>query len=219
MDQTRQIRFLIPPFILYGSLLWGLYCSDPTHQGWWSLIENSETILPYLSIAAASVLPLGFVIGTISILVLKGGFAFSNHTYETCVSIKCLGQMTGQVGKHWDEEAFKKLSRCEKKLVEHLTEVTFNHGVLKKEWPGVHTWLVRRWNAFNVSAHSICALAVALIAGRVLGLCLSWQWWWPSIVIGAALFLTGREAWRETMAMIAFLAETDFKQVKRDEQA
>ena len=219
MDQTRQIRFLIPPFILYGSLLWGLYWSDPCHNRWRSLIENSDVILPYLSIAVASVLPLGFLIGTISVLTLKLRFLLSDHTYETCVSTDCLSRMKKQVGKDGKEEALKNLSRREKKLEEHLTEVTFNHGVLKKEWPGVHTWLVRRWNAFNVSAHCVCAVVLAFfLGGPVFGLRWSWQWGILSAALYVFFFVTGWLAWRETMKMFEFQAMIDCKPVEGDKQ-
>jgi hypothetical protein len=210
MDQTRQIRFLIPPFILYGSLLWGLYCSDQCHNRWWSLMHSSETILAFVSIAGVSALPLGFLIGTISVMVLRLFFLPTRHKYETCVSVKCLGQMNRKVSRQWESLYFKDLSIWKKKREEHMIEVTFSHGVLKEKYPGVHEWLVRRWNAFNLSAHCVCALALAHVAGPVLGW--GWpppcRWWLPSLVLGIALFFTSFFAWRETMAMIEFQSDT-----------
>lgn len=156
MDQARQIRFLIPPFILYGSLLWGLYWSDPCHNRWWDLIENSEHILLYVSIAAASVLPLGFLIGTISIVVLKILFAFSNHTYETWVSPKCLGQMKRSVSRLWKPQEFAELPKPTGKPKKNSPGDESKQGKPKKNGPADRKWPVRLWSAFKETSEKRC---------------------------------------------------------------
>ncbi len=70
MDQDRQIRFLIPPFFLFASLLWG------AHLGHLDIsrvlkFENAKEILGVLAATAVAVIPVGFLVSAISVLLLR----------------------------------------------------------------------------------------------------------------------------------------------------
>ncbi len=72
MDQHRQIRFLIPPFFLYASILWWGYIDPKLHcQLAASVGGNLRDVLPILAAVGAATLPLGFSIGTFGVLILK----------------------------------------------------------------------------------------------------------------------------------------------------
>jgi hypothetical protein len=80
---------------------------------------------------------------------------------------------------------------------------TFDHDRLPKP---IHTWLLRRWNAFNISSSSIVALGLALLLGRRLGIQVWPEWFWTSIALGTVFGGTAAWAWRDTMGMIEFQA-------------
>ena len=78
---------------------------------------------------------------------------------------------------------------------------TFDHELLA---PGIHTWLLRRWNAFNVAAHSVVALALAHLLAPAFSIPLGCAWLATTVVSIAILGWTAFNAWRDTMGMIEF---------------
>ena len=166
MDQERQIRFLIPPFFFYSSLLWGIYWSDPVHLNWHELIKGD--LLLYIGIMAASALPLGYLIGTITVLSLKIFSLIIGHNYEALFSLKTLLSMSETIQKKIIEEDYQKLSRFQKMRIELNTAVVFDHELHYNNSKGTHEWVMRRWNAVNISFNSITALLFAIISGYYL---------------------------------------------------
>jgi len=70
MDQDRQIRFVIPPFFLLGSMLWGAFVGSVDLS---PLVapDTAKELLGLLAATAVAILPLGFLISTISILLIR----------------------------------------------------------------------------------------------------------------------------------------------------
>ena len=203
MDQIRQIRFLIPPFFFFASLTWGAYLDDPCRVEELFRDEVFKSIGALL-LAGASVISLGFLIGSVSIVALAlGSWLLTGQHYEVAgLSEACLSRIWTRLdtGQHRERAS------------ELYAVVTFDHELLSK---GVHEWLLRRWSTFNVSAHSIMALLLAHVAGGLLGVNQGiewWRWflpipgtWWATtLVLWVVLMFMARASWRETKGMIDF---------------
>lgn len=199
MDPLRQVRWLIPPFFLLASLVLGAHLGCVLDYSFFQsevFTKNTTAIIAALiAILTATVLPLGFLISSISIQVLRLIFFISNglkpRNYEAVLS-----------DETW-ERIWRKLGpvppRTEKLSL--YAAATFDHELLP---PGIHEWLFRRWTTFNVSFHSSSALLLAYIIGRVIGIprTISWEIITSSVVL--LLLVNAIVAWRQTMAMIEF---------------
>ena len=74
MDQDRQVRLLVAPFFLYAWVVLG------AHQGGIDLSAvlktfESEELVAIAAILAASLLPVGFLLATIAITLLRLAFS------------------------------------------------------------------------------------------------------------------------------------------------
>src|SRR5712692_1050520 len=142
MDQDRQIRFAIPPFFLFASLLWGAYLG---HRDLSPIFkpETAKEVLGLLAAAAVAMVPIGFLISTLSVALLKGlAMLARSPTYEAVLSDSTLERI-------WDQ--LQTTQRKDKKLTLYAA-TSFDHELLAT---GIHTWLMRRWNSFNVATHSL----------------------------------------------------------------
>lgn len=193
MDQDRQIRFVIPPFLLFASLLWG------AHLGGRDLSpilkpEAAKDLLGVLAAAAASIIPVGFLIGTISVLVLRGIARIARtQTYEAHLNDAALQMVWEQVrpGESRDRKATL------------YAVATFDHELLA---PGTHGWIVRRWNAFYVSTNSCVALLLAHALAVPVCVAQTWRWGTSTAVVVVMLAVHAFNAWHDTMAMLEFQA-------------
>jgi hypothetical protein len=190
MDQDRQIRLAIPPFFLLASLLWGAYL------GGLDLLflkpEAAKEVLGLLAATAVVILPIGFLISAISVTILGGLAAiFRKPTYEAVLDGSTLARIWPKLGSNQSKDA---------KLTLYAA-ATFDHELLA---PGIHTWLLRRWNSFNVAAHSIVALTLAHAVGLFFPIPQGCAWWTTTVASIALLGLRAFKAWRETMKMIEF---------------
>lgn len=184
----RQIRFAIPPFFLFASLLWGAHLAGCDLS---PLFKKDA--LGLLAASAAAVVPIGFLIGAVSVAVLKLIAKIAQvSTYEAVLSDACLDRIWGQL---------RSTQAKRHKSVTLFVAATFDHELLAT---GIHTWLLRRWNSFNVAAHSIVALWLAHFAARMFHMPQVCRWWTSTVILSALLFVTALEAWRETMKMIEF---------------
>lgn len=204
MDSERQIRFLIAPFLFFGSLLFGGLVSESLAL---SMLQGLEphTVAALGGAIAASILPVGFVIGTISIALLRAVFGLRKRTYEISFSAETLSRVRRlldvPVGSRsgWSEELY--------------TGVTFDHELLSK---GVHGWVVRRWSAFNVSVHSCVALALSHVIAPLFSIQQSWLWSLCSLTVGSLLAWNGVVAWLHTMRMLEFQSRRLFGANSKD---
>lgn len=192
MDTDRQIRLLIPPFLLALSLVVGAYLDPKIHLATLLRPESTKELFGLLAAAAVCVLPLGFLISVVSVLVLRLSFAWtSSGTYEVALPKEELDTIWLQLG----------VTRKREKKDTLYAVATYDHEYLS---PGIHTWLMRRWNAFNASVHSVMALVLAHIVGATLGLSQPLPWFAFTVVFGVALAVYASMAWRQTMAMLVF---------------
>lgn len=226
MDENRQIRFLIPPFFLYASLLWWAYIDPSLHC--WLIGLTGDTfreILPILAAAGAATIPLGFSIGTLGVFILKCIFRVltwgrrgPRQICEASVSEASFASILRRAKAPDDATDGKRPNLL-------YAVATFDHALLPK---GIHEWLRRRFNAFVVAFNSALAIvisgAIALIQRHFCvhlfdpscGLSeMQWQqranwnagqcWWLLANLALFVLFLWAAcNSWHETMGMIEF---------------
>lgn len=193
MDQDRQIRFAIPPFLLFASLLLG------AHLGGRDLSpllkpDTVKDLFGVLAAAAVSIVPVGFLIGAISVIVLRGvALIVRTPTYEAHLKAIALQRI-------W--EHIRPVGKQDPKATLYVV-ATFDHELLA---PGIHAWIVRRWNAFYVSANSCVALLLAHALAAPFCIAQTWRWGLSTAVIVAVLAIHAISAWHDTMAMLEFQA-------------
>jgi len=194
--QTHRVnghepRFAIPPFFLLASLLWGAYLGgldlSPVFKP-----DTAKEVLALLAAAAVAVVPMGYLISTLSVALLRGLVAIAKKpTYEAVLSGTTLDRIWSQL---------QSAQARDEKLTLYAA-ATFDHELLTS---GIHTWLLRRWNSFNVAAHSIVALVLAHAVAPIFSIPQVCAWWVSTLVLVGLLVFTALNAWRETMAMIKF---------------
>ncbi len=191
MDLDRQIRFAIPPFFLFASLLWGAHLAGRDLSSFFKP-ETAKEALGLLAASAVAIVPIGFLISTLSVAVLRGMAVIARRpTYEAVLSDSALERIWGQL---------KSTQVLDKKLT-LFAAATFDHELLAT---GIHTWLLRRWNSFNVAFHSVVALALAHAVALIFHIPQVCAWWVSTLALVALLFLTALNAWRDTMRMVEF---------------
>jgi hypothetical protein len=204
VDQVRQIRFVIPPFLLFASLLLCAYLNG-YHPSPIFKLASVEGVIGALVGGAATTVAIGYLISTVSVLFLRCYACWRDWpTYEA------------QLG----DDAFRRIwvrldSEQEKdpKLILYAA-TTFDHELLDKP---IHEWLFRRWNSFYVATNSVVALFFALVLSLILpihGNCKCWAWWALfNVLAGLLLGIAARQSWREVMKMIEFQS---FRLLKSD---
>ena len=219
MDEDRQIRFLICPFLLYCSLLWWGYVSPETYKSFANLKpESLKEFLPIIAAAGAATLPVGYSIGTITILLLRFFFWIRNRSakerqiYEAWLS-----------GDSY-EAILKKLTHPTRNRDALLyAAASFDHGLLPD---GIHKWMMRRWNSFNIASNSALALFISLLVVPV-RIAYTWSWepicgWdyklWliVNLVLIALLCTMAYFSWHETMQMLEFQSERSSFDLPKD---
>jgi hypothetical protein len=191
MDQDRQIRFAIPPFFLFASLLWGAYLS---HQNLCSIFkpETAKEVLGLLAATAVVVVPLGYLISTISVNILRLIALIARTTnYEAVLTDATFDRIWAQT----------RTGQVKHKSLTLYAVATFDHELLST---GVHMWLFRRWTSFNIAVHSIVALALALFVAPCFSIPRVCAWWLSTIVVVGFLSLMAWTAWAEVMGMLEF---------------
>lgn len=191
MDGNRQIRFVIPPFFLLASLLWGAHFGDVDLNPYLQSANLSNFAAQILATAAV-LLSVGFVISAITARLLWTIAQICGvETYEAVFDEVTLTEMLARTHStaNWNRQ------------LTLYTAVTFDHELLNK---GIHEWLMRRWNYFNTAANSIVALILAHVVGMIISIDCSCQWIGMTVVIIGFLGWAGIDAWRQTMHMMKF---------------
>jgi hypothetical protein len=191
MDQDRQIRFVVPPFLLFLSMLWGSYLGGRDLS---SILapETAREILGVLAATAVAIVPLGFVISVLSITVLRLiAWLAGWPTYEAHLSPQAFARIWKQIGS----------PQVKDEALTLYAVATYDHAFLK---PDIHTWLFRRWNAFNVAAHSAVALFLAHAISPFFEIPQTTKWWASTVSLVALLLVNAAIAWRDTMRMLEF---------------
>lgn len=192
MDSDRQIRLLIPPFFFFASLLFGVWLTDNQYRQFvWT--AEGEKLAAAGAVVAASLLPVGFVISSLTFVLLRIVFWPTGRSFETHLSAAAL------------KEVWPRLRTTLTLKQEHsfYAAITLDHELLA---PGLHAWIMRRWNAFLICVQGCTALLLAHVVGYRLGLGHPRPWCMASATLFILLAVNAVAAWRGTMEMIEFQA-------------
>lgn len=198
MDRDRQIRFLYPPLIFISSIALGVWLDYPNSFSTTisSILTNANTtnVLATLLGLGSLVLVLGYLIGTVTILLLRLLFIKNRCNYE----FKLSKQTYDEIGKL----IFKNKNDTVEKKERMYAAVVFDHSHINDR---IHSWIVRRWNAFMIASFSVVGLLGSLILGPLLGFSVTWGWFFTVVFFIICFVLQGWLSYRETMRMITFL--------------
>lgn len=222
--EDRRVRFLVPPFILLFALLdgvavglyepFGEFLGKTTNKD-----SNIAVIIGLLAAGGVGVFAFGLIIGSISITILRCRLPrllrfipwpkFFGPDYEVGyaddATIKIIMNAIGAKKK---EVPVRRL----------YPGAIYDHGWLYRKAHGLHQWLARRWNIFNLLFHSGVALCMSFLFGSIqqgFYLLNQWRgldlnvvvWWWlPHLILIPLLFLRAYRAYEETMGMATFIS-------------
>lgn len=198
MDKDRQIRFLYPPLIFLSSIALGIWFdnSDVLRNAISNFIKesNNTNITIALLGAGSLVLVLGFLLGTLTVFILRFFFLGNRWSYEVKLSEKSY-QEIGKIILKDENDSIKKKDRL-------YAGIIFDHGFIPKN---VHQWIIRRWNAFFISSSSTLALLSSLVIGRLLNISISYNWLLVTVSLMIIFITQSCFSWKETMKMIEFM--------------
>jgi hypothetical protein len=222
MDEDRRIRFLVAPLLFIASLGWGMWLD----QSWREAIKSlpspdsaEKGIGQAIAILAGGgivVFAIGLVIGTVSYVALRFLSLLIRHvilrrkgvnTHELGVSDETLRLIWAKIG------APGEVARSQ----DFFAAVEFDHGMLRETNPGVHHWMVRRWNAFSISVTSFTGLVLSLVVGHIACVHLSAWWIIPAALMLVLFFFNAVFSWWDTMRMLAFQATLPIDTDKKNE--
>jgi len=146
-----------------------------------------------------AVLPLGFLIGTISIAFLTAVFVLvGKYTYET--SVRDSAALWQVIGLPNDLPINKEN--------EFYAQVTLDHSVIDKN---IHAWTVRRWTSFNIHLHCLAAMLIAYIIAYLFLTKtghMNWHLYRPTLLVSAVIWLAllfqAIRSWRQSIGMLEF---------------
>jgi hypothetical protein len=192
MDQDRQVRLLVAPFFLYVWLALG------AHHGGVDLATQlrafeGEQLAAIAAILVASLLPVGFLLATIAITALRLAFLPTGKPYEAFLSSSAYAALWSRLGTS--------LPKDERYML--YASVTLDHEMTAS---GVHTWIMRRWSAFNVSVNCVAATIIAHLLALGLGIRQSYAWSLFTVCVGVVLVINAIVTWKGTMEMLNFQA-------------
>ena len=204
MDRDRQIRFLYPPLIFISSTALGVFLDYPnsfsTTISTMMTNDNTTNVLATLLGLGSIVLVLGYLIGTVTILLLRLLFFRNGFNYE----FKLSKQTYDDIGRL----IFKDKNETVEKNERMYAAVVFDHSHINDR---IHSWIVRRWNAFMIASFSIVGLLASLSLRPLLGFSFTCGWFFTVDVFIFCFVIQAWLSYRETMRMISFLTK-----VKRD---
>jgi hypothetical protein len=194
VDLFRNIRSVLPSFMLFGNLLMGAW-----FEGLVSLATLKElpahVLAAIIAILAAATLPVGFVIGGVSILILRLFIdPFLKDRYEGYLSDEAWARI-------WERCEFRPSRNDRDNRLWGLA--TF---VRVKLSDNVHEFLERRWHATNMHANA----AVAVVLAHAIGWTLLkpvhfWTWFIWSYVLFALFLALAIVTWRDLKSATEFL--------------
>jgi hypothetical protein len=209
MDEDRRVRFLVAPLLLFASLIWAMWLDASWH---YYLVQHLKKLPnePVSALIAAIlsggifVFSAGFVIGTITYVMLRGSFRLVSFLRRRGPRQHEIGLSENTLNVLYDKLLIPGDSRL--RVNEIYLGVTFDHGILQTRQNGVHRWIVRRWNAFSINCTSITALLLSIIFVWFAGIQFS-AWWYVPVLVAVFMFCwTAFWAWRDTMGMLDFQA-------------
>jgi hypothetical protein len=206
MEKERQIRFLYPPLMLFGSLLLGLFFNENNSlEGLICSIEifkTQELILAILGGGAITLL-LGYVIGTITILFLRLIFINNGGAYE--VNDKQDFEDIGESILEYPKDKIKRKERL-------YAFVTYDHHFLPKD---IHEWVQKRWSTFHTASNITTSLILSIAIGISLGIQICASWIVIVLVLAGIFIFHAHRARNETINMVMFQTKIKRSQAKQ----
>lgn len=211
MDEDRRIRFLVPPLLFVASLGWGMWL-DPAWKSTISALlitgNSDKSIGQAITLLAGGgiiVFTVGFVIGTAGYVILRLSFLLVSRfiwsrseiiTHEVGLDDKSLRLIWSKIKASGDFD----------RSAAFIAAMAFDHGILQEINPGVHRWIVRRWNAFSISVTSFFGLVLSMIVGCCASIQFTNAWRIPLVIVLVIFCFSAYFSWRDTMSMLAFQA-------------
>jgi len=188
MDEGRRFRFLVPPFFFALSIGVGMYFSGVN----FSVIRSykPEVIIAVAALLGAAALPIGFLLTSLSILILRL-ISWRWGTYEVILSEAAWSNIWPKLRTELPQEKRWRL----------YAAATFDHELLSTP---IHDWLYRRWTTFNLSAHCLAAVLLSHFAALAPSVHETWLWACYTLVLATIFGVNGAIAWRQTMNMLVF---------------
>ncbi|MDD4051608.1 MAG: hypothetical protein PHR28_06905 [candidate division Zixibacteria bacterium] len=192
MDQTRQIRLLIAPFFFFATLISAQYFADTPRTLEWMNAHSSSTIAAIAGLLAAATLPVGFLINTVTVFLLRILFWLFGKNYEADITKAdfdlVLPHFDSVLNNHIRSMALDKKWGCNTVRIMRYIAVTFDHDILYRHRHGIHEWLTRVFSVCMVSASSVVAVFLALIVICLLPI--STKYWWDWTIWGIIVLLS-----------------------------
>ena len=210
MDKSREIRLLIPPFFFFMFLALGLYWTEPMPD-WLNTCINSElikeNILGLIAIIVGASIPIGFLIGAISVLILKLIFVNSNSSFDC-------GSTESEIKNIKESVSQFRLSNREIEINEKSRRTAYvilmEYGILNNKFPNILQWLARRWSGYIIPVYSATAILLAIITGNILlGMALNLRLIIISLILIVILVIHGFIARREFYRVIGICTTLD----------
>jgi hypothetical protein len=208
MDEDRRIRFLVAPMLFIASLLWGAMSDERARDFIIKQVLEKPDLSKSIELIAGGgvvVFAAGYIIGTFSYCTLRLIFLLrpvrwgKSRFHEVALSHDSFGQVWDLLGAPGKPVRSQEL----------YAGAAFDFDVLRKSHEGVHRWLFRRWNAFNIAANSLCALTFSFLIGPFFGVPWGLTWFLPVIFFAVILVPMMFWAWRDAMKMLSFMASLE----------
>jgi hypothetical protein len=202
MDEERKIQLLYPPLFFVVAFMAALLtdpCHGPDIRKLFEKDIDFETVAGLIAAGSVVVLVFGFVIGTVTITILR---------FLGCVLLD--GSYEARLPKYAHDNIYQALGLAEKlpheccrKKYRLYSAATYDHECTSES---VHRWVLRRWSSFNICVSSITALVLAIAFVGLFSLRPRYEWFVIVLPIIPILFIQAVCAWIDTMLMLEFQA-------------
>ncbi len=207
MNKDRQIQLLYPPLFFLAALAVAVYLDPSKGIGTYLPIAKDapiglEKLVGIVAAGGILIIVAGFLIGTVSICLLRIAFRLAGHSqYEAVLPHGCLARI-------WPK--LRTTQQRDKSLTLFAT-ATFDHELLPKS---IHEWLLRRWSSFNICVRSCVALVLAWVVVWRASIQPGRDWYVGVSVVVFFFAIQAILAWRETMSMIDFQSYRELRPSK-----
>jgi hypothetical protein len=209
MDEDRRIRFLVAPTLFIASLLLGALSFDAARDFIVQSLKSSDgsKLIGLIAGGGLVIFAVGYIIGTCAHFLLRLAFLYrpqrwgKSRCHEVTLSDEAFAQIWKKLGASGQPDRGQEL----------FAGVAFDHDILRESHLGVHRWIFRRWNAFNIAATSFCGLLLSFPFGHLVGIPLTYVWCLPVAIFEVMLIFVMVWSWQDTMNMLGFMASLPSK--------
>lgn len=167
-DPDRVIRFILPPFVLLGSLLIELILIDGIDHFLCTIKQFGSSSVAIVIIGAGGVYAAGYVLSVITIFILRvfflarGGRHFE-PTFDDQTVNRILTQL--QITRHNYESFLRESVNNNPNRSRWSATIPFHHMLLPDS---MRNWFIRRWTHFIALWNCGLALVFAMAIGSIL---------------------------------------------------